>query len=448
MNKYLKRFSNIQLIAISYIIIILTGTILLTLPCSTNSGNTTSFLDALFTATSATSITGLVVFDTFTHWNLFGQLVIISLIQIGGIGSITLITAIIMITKQKIGLSQRSIMQDSISAPQIGGIINLTKFITIGTITIETIGAILLSFSFIPKFGITKGIYFSIFHSISAFCNAGFDLMGTPNTPFTSLSEYSSNWYINIILMSLIFLGGLGFFVWKDVLNKKTKIKSYNTQTKIVLLISVFLVIIGTILFFILDLNNQNFNNLSTSNKLLNSMFQSVSARTAGFSTIDLSKISESSKLLTIMLMLIGGSTGSTAGGMKTTTIAVLCLSIIKTFKRKNNIEIFGRRIEENIIYTASCIFMLYLLLTLFASITVSAIENVPIITAMFECASAIATVGLSFGLTPTLSIASKIIIIFLMIFGKFGSITMLMFFSSPKKLKSSKLPLDKIQVG
>lgn len=428
--------------------IILIGTLLLSLPIATRGPGGTPVTDCFFTATSATCVTGLIRYDTFQHWTLFGQLVIIGLIQIGGMGFMTFAILGLVLTKRKISLSQRSIMQSSISAPQIGGIVRMTKFIALGTLTIEGVGAVLLSFSFIPRFGFVKGIYFSIFHSISAFCNAGFDLMGGTTGECSSLTGVAGDWYINIIIMLLIFVGGLGFFVWHDLGVKRFRFKKLNLQSKMVLSISVGLVFLGAAILFALEYGRGMLVGMPMGEKILASLFQSVTARTAGFNSVDLTTMTEPGIFIMICLMFIGGSTGSTAGGIKTTTFWVLCVSIFTTFRRKKNVEAFGRRMEESITRTASCVFMTYLLLTVTVAVVISAIEDIPLLTTLFESVSAMATVGLTLGITSEVGMVSKLLLAFLMLCGRVGSITMLLAFSSEKRVTNSKLPLEKIQVG
>lgn len=431
-----------------YCLIVLIGTLLLALPVSTKGAGSTGLTDCFFTATSATCVTGLVRFDTYTHWTLFGQLVILCMIQIGGVGFMTIAILALVLAKKRIGLSQRSLMQNSISAPQIGGIVKMTIFIALGTLSFEAAGAVLLAFDFVPRFGWVRGIYFSIFHSISAFCNAGFDLMGSTTGPCSSLTGLVDNWYVNIVIMLLIFIGGLGFFVWHDIGTNHGRFKKLRLQSKMVLSISIFLVIAGAIGFFVLESDHGMLADMSLSDKILASLFQSVTTRTAGFNTTDYGKMTEAGVFFMICLMLIGGSTGSTAGGMKTTTFYVLCVSIFATFGRRKNIEAFGRRMDENITRTASCVFMTYILLAGGAAIVISAIEDLPILTVLFETISAIATVGLTLGITASVSMPSKLILAFLMLCGRVGSITMLLAFSSEKKVKTSRYPLEHIQVG
>lgn len=444
----LRDISPMKLILGGYCLIILVGSILLALPVSTREGVWTPLTDCFFTATSATCVTGLIRFDTFTHWSLFGQLVILGMIQIGGIGFMTVAILALILMRRKIGLSERSLMQNSISAPQLGGIIHMTKFIALGTVAFEALGALLLSFSFVPRFGWKKGVYFSVFHSISAFCNAGFDLMGGTTGQFSSLTGYVGDWYVNIVIMLLIFIGGLGFFVWYDLGSKRFHLRKLNLQSKMVLSISIGLVVIGTIGFMLLEYHSSAYEGMSVGEKLLASLFQSVTARTAGFNTTDYTGMSEAGIFLMIQLMLVGGSTGSTAGGTKTTTFWVLCISIFTTFFRKKNIEAFGRRLEEGITRTASCIFMTYLLMTTTVAILISAMEGLPLLTCLFESVSAMATVGLTLGITPSLGMVSKLLLAFLMLCGRVGSITMLLAFSNDKRASSSRLPLEKVQVG
>ncbi|MCM1044847.1 MAG: Trk family potassium uptake protein [Candidatus Gastranaerophilales bacterium] len=440
--------SPMKFILGGYCLIILTGTLLLSLPIATEGGGSTPLSDCFFTATSATCVTGLVRYDTYTHWTAFGQWVILAMIQVGGIGFMTVAILFLTLTGRRIGLGQRSLMQNSISAPQIGGIVRMTKFIAVGTFLVEAIGAALLAFDFVPRFGAKKGIYFSIFHAVSAFCNGGFDLMGGTTGEFSSLTGMERNLYVNVVLMLLIFVGGLGFFVWRDLVQKKGNLRKLSLQSKMVLSISVGLVLFGALALLVTEKEHGMTAGLGMKDRILASFFQSVTARTAGFNTSDLTALTEPGVLVMICLMFIGGSTGSTAGGIKTTTFWVLCVSIFATFRRKKNIEAFGRRMEESITRTASCVFMTYLLLILAATIVISAIEELPVLTVLFETVSAMTTVGLTLGITPKLCMASKLILAFLMLCGRVGSITMLLAFSSDKKPTGSRLPLEKIQVG
>lgn len=444
-KKLLQRLTVTQTILLGYLFIVILGGILLTLPISSYEG--TNFLDALFTATSATCVTGLIRFDTYTHWTLFGQLVILALIQIGGIGFMTVAIQLTMITGRKIGLHERVLMSESVSAPSLGGIVRMSKFIFLGTLLVEGIGALLLSFHFIPDFGLLRGIYFSIFHSISAFCNAGFDLMGI-NAPFSSLTAYSGNTYVNIIIMALIVIGGLGFFVWHDLLKNKFKFKNLQVHSKIVLVMTLVLIFGGAACIFLIEQGSALFVDAGLKDQLLYSAFQSVTSRTAGFNTADFASMREASILVMVLLMLAGGSPGSTAGGMKTTTVAMMYLNVKAKLHSRKSIECFGRRIDDDTLHTSAIIFMLYLTLFFSSTLIISAVEDLPILTVMFETSSAVATVGLTMGITPTLGVLSEIILTCLMLFGRVGSITFLVAFASEHSLVTSKLPLDKIRVG
>lgn len=333
-----KHLTSFQLIILGFAGVILLGTVLLMLPFSTLDKVSTPFHEALFTATSAVCVTGLVVKDTGSYWSVAGQTIILVLIQIGGLGVVTVAASVSLLSGKKISLMQRSTMQDAISAPKVGGIVRLTRFILKGTFLIEAAGALLLLPAFFSDYG-GKGIWMSVFHSISAFCNAGFDILGTADNPFPSLTGYSGNVHVNVGIMLLIIVGGIGFLTWDDIYTNKLNIKRYRMQSKIILMTTAGLILIPTVFFFVCDLKN-----LSAGKRLLAAVFQSVTTRTAGFNTINISKMSEASKAVMILLMLVGGSPGSTAGGMKTTTFTVLILNAIATFRSQENVEAFGRR--------------------------------------------------------------------------------------------------------
>lgn len=435
-----------KIILFGYCFIIFIGSCLLTLPISARSMEMTDFSDAFFTATSATCVTGLVRFDTYTHWSVFGQCVILAMIQIGGIGFMTVTIWLATLTRMKIGLTTRFIMQNSISAPQVGGIVRMTKFVLLGTAIVEGTGAFLLCFHFCPKLGFIKGLWYSVFHSISAFCNAGFDLMGYQEQ-YSSLTASAGNWYLNLVIMLLIVIGGLGFFVWKDLIASKLHFSKMRLHTKLVICMTLALIIVGGVCIFLFELNGSVFEGKSVSDRIVGSLFQSVTSRTAGFNTLDIGAMTPSSQFLTVCLMMIGGSPGSTAGGVKTTTFAVLLLSIVATFRQRKHTEVYGRRLAEGATRMASCVFMTYLFLSLSVSMIISNIEGVSFMSALFESVSAVGTVGLSLSLTPELSMISKLLIAFLMLVGRVGSITFLLAFSSNKAIPS-KLPAENIQIG
>ena len=432
-----KHLTSFQLIILGFAGVILLGSILLMLPVSSLDKVPTPFHEALFTATSAVCVTGLVVKDSGSYWSVFGQTVILALIQIGGLGVVTVAAAVSLLSGKKISLMQRSTMQDAISAPKIGGIVRLTKFSVQGTLFIELLGMTAMLPVFFRDYGI-KGIWMAAFHSVSAFCNAGFDLLGTSSQPFVSLSRYIANPLINLVIMLLIIIGGIGFLTWDDICTHKWHIRRYRVQSKVILWTSALLIIIPAVFFFVVD-----FTGSSTGTRLLASTFQSVTTRTAGFNTADLTAMTPTSK----SVMLIGGSPGSTAGGMKTTTFAVLILNMVATFRQKEDIEIFGRRLDSHAIKNAATIVALYIIFFFIGGIAISSIEHLPLLDCLFETASAVGTVGLTLGITPTLGIPSQLILILLMFFGRVGGLT-LIYAAISVKQNGVKLPLEKITVG
>ena len=396
--------SSFQIILLSFFVLIMLGTFLLMLPISSGGHGFTPFADALFTATSATCVTGLIVKDTATYWSFFGQAVIITLIQIGGMGVITIGMTVMRASGMKIGLWHRSTMQESVSAPTVGGMVRYSGFIIKTTVLIELIGAALLFPVFCRDFGVLKGLWYSFFHSISAFCNAGFDLMGV-REPFSSLTSYGSNIYVNCIIMLLIIAGGIGFLVWGDLKTHKFHFKRYSLQTKIVLITSLLLIVLPAVYFFFHEYQDMNL-----SDRIISSFFQSVTTRTAGFNSQDLTKMSESGIAVMVILMMIGGSPGSTAGGMKTATFAVLFLSAIAVFSRKRDVQSFKRRISDDTVRNAGVILFMYLALTFISGVVISRTEQLPLLTCLFETGSGIGTVGLTLGITTKLKLLSKII--------------------------------------
>ena len=437
-----KHISSFRIIILGFLSVILIGTLLLMLPVSSRQQGEASFSDALFTSTSAVCVTGLVVHDTAVYWSAFGQFVILMLIQIGGMGVVTIAVAIAVFSGRKISLMQRSTMQDAISAPHVGGIVRMTGFILKVTICAELTGAALLSTVFCREFGALKGIWYSLFHSVSAFCNAGFDLIGTKE-PFSSLTSYSDAWIVNVVIMALIVMGGIGFITWDDIKANKWHLKKYRMQSKVVLSITGFLIVLPAVYFYFFE-----FSGLPAAERVWSSIFQAVTPRTAGFNTADLSILSGTGKLVIIILMLIGGSPGSTAGGMKTTTAAVLFSSAMSVFSKKNDAHFFRRRIPEETIKSASAIALMYLALFLTGGMVISRIEGIGIMPALFETASAIGTVGLSLGITPELCLVSRAILIVLMFFGRVGGLTLIFAAFSVKKADESRFPREKITVG
>jgi trk system potassium uptake protein TrkH len=443
-SNLLKKRSTVsfQIIIFGFLLLIVAGSLILMLPIASADRSVTPFSDTVFTAVSAVCVTGLVTVDTATHWSVFGQAVLLVLIQIGGMGVITIGLAIIRITGRKIGLWQRSTMQESISAPQVGGIIRLTSFIIRTSAIIEACGAALLMPVFIADFGVGRGIWYSFFHSISAFCNAGFDLMGVRQS-FSSLTSYADNVYVNIVVMLLIIIGGISFMTWDDFRTNKLRFKKFSLQSKIILITSAILIVVPAVYLFFFE-----FGDKPVGIRILYSFFQSVTTRTAGFNTADLDGMNDSGKLIMTALMLIGGSPGSTAGGMKTTTVAVLFLSALTVFRRRDDVEAFRRRIPDEAVRNAGAILFMYLALFFTAACAISLIEGLPLITCLFETGSAIGTVGLTLGITPSLSIASRIILMVLMFSGRVGGLTLIYAALPSRTDTESKLPLERISIG
>ena len=437
-----RKLSSFQIILLGFAGVILLGAFLLALPISSKAREWTSFIDALFTSTSAVCVTGLIVFDTATHWSIFGQIVILLLIQIGGMGVVTIAVSIAVISGKKIGLFSRETMKNAISAPNVSGIVRLTGFIIKGIFLIELIGALVMMPVFCMDYGV-EGIWLAVFHSVSAFCNAGFDIMGTKSGEFSSITRYSAQPVINITIMLLIIIGGIGFLVWEDVCKHKWRIREYRTQSKVVLIVTASLIVLPAIYFFFFE-----FGDLPVGKRIFASLFQSITPRTAGFNTVNLTSISDTGLYLMIILMLIGGSPGSTAGGMKTTTIAVLFSSAFSVFRKKDNAELMRRRVDDETVKTASAIFIMYITLFLLGGMVISAIEKLPITVCLYETASAVGTVGLSLGITPTLKVASKLILILSMFFGRVGGMTLIYAAFGANKKQAAKLPTDTIAVG
>lgn len=437
-----KHLTSFQLIILGFAGVILLGTVLLMLPVSSSEQVLTPFHEALFTATSAVCVTGLVVKDTGSYWSLAGQMIILVLIQIGGLGVVTVAASVSLLSGKKISLMQRSTMQDAMSAPKVGGIVRLTRFILKGTFLIEAAGTLLLLPVFLSDYGL-KGIWLSVFHSVSAFCNAGFDILGTAVHAFPSLTGYSGNALINMVIMLLIIIGGIGFLTWDDIYTNKLNFKRYRMQSKIILMTTICLILLPAVFFSTCDLKN-----LPMGKRLLAAVFQSVTTRTAGFNTINISEMSEASKAVMILLMLIGGSPGSTAGGMKTTTFTVLILNAIATFRSQENAGAFGRRLEYHVIKNAATIAMLYFTLFFCGGIAISVYEGLPLLDCLYEAASAVGTVGLTLGVTPGLHIFSQVVLIMLMYLGRVGGLTLIYAVFSRRSQENARLPLEKITVG
>ena len=440
-----RHLTQTQFIVYGFIAIILIGALLLCTPIASRTHTATPFLDSLFTAVSSTCVTGLVVVDTYVHWSLFGQIVILFLIQIGGLGFITIGVLFSLILRRKIGLKTRGLMQESVNTIKIGGIIRLARKIIRGTLFVEGAGAILLSIRFSFDFGVPKGIYYGIFHSISAFCNAGFDLMGV-NGEFNSLCDYAGDPWVNIVIMSLIVIGGIGFVVWDDISINKFKFRKYSFHTKIVLVTTLFLIVSSSTLFYIVEYDN-TMEGMNVGERILASMFSAITARTAGFNTIDTGSLKGASLLLTCILMFIGGSPGSTAGGIKTTTFFVLMVNLFANM-RGGKSGIFRRRFEDGAVKKASMVFILNLVLCMMALFVILAITNLAFSDIMFEVFSAMGTAGMSTGVTRDLNEGARCIIMLLMFCGRVGSLSFALSFLQKKKVPPVCYPQEKISIG
>ena len=421
--------------------VILGGTGLLMLPFSTASGKPATFLDALFTAATSVCVTGLVVQDTGTYWSVFGQGVILLLIQIGGLGVITVAAFLAILSGRRIGLMQRSTIQEAVAAPKMGGIVRLTCFILKVTFAAELLGAAIMAPVFCRDFGPVRGLWMALFHSVSAFCNAGLDLMGIRGA-YSSLTSYSSDPVICLTVILLIITGGIGFLTWDDIRSHGLHLRRYRMQSKVILLSSALLILIpGSLLFL-------EFDGMPMGQRILSALFQAVTPRTAGFNTADLTALTQAAQFLIIILMLIGGSPGSTAGGMKTTTFAALLGCASAVCRRRDSVHFFGRRVSQETVNTAATLAVLYVGLSALGAMAISALEGLPILTCLFETASAIATVGLTLGITPTLGAASRCILIALMYLGRVGGLTFIFAATSGRKVQMGRLPLDKFTVG
>ena len=442
-----RHLSQTQFIAYGFFTIILIGALLLMLPIANRSGKNLGFINCLLTATSATCVTGLVAADTWSQWTLFGQMVILAMIQIGGLGFITIGVFVSIILRRRVSLKARGLMQESMNTLQIGGIVRLAKKIVQGTILFEGAGAVLLSIRFVPEFGFFRGVYYGIFHSISAFCNGGFDLMGI-REPYSSLTYYAGDWLVNFTIISLIVIGGIGFIVWDDLSKKGLHFRKYLLHTKIVLVTTAILLAGGSLFFFALERNNLMVG-MRPGEMFWTSLFQSATARTAGFNTTDTAALTDGSKLLTIILMFIGGSPGSTAGGIKTTTLAVLLLSARASIRQTVGVEIYNRRLDDEAVRQAGLILIINLALAMAAAMwMVLAQPELAMSDVLFETFSAIGTAGMSTGTTRELLLASRVPLIILMFCGRVGSLSSALAFTQSKKKPPVMQPVEKITVG
>ena len=437
-----RRLTSFQIMILGFAGVILLGALVLMLPLSAARRAWTPFSQALFTSTSAVCVTGLAVQDTGTYWSSFGQGVILLLIQVGGLGVITAAVTFLMLSGKNISLQERSAMQDAISAPAVGGIVRLTRFILRGTFLVELVGALALLPAFCRDYGL-RGVWMAVFHSVSAFCNAGFDILGRTGTLYPSLTAYAADPLVNIVIMLLIVVGGIGFLTWDDVCTHGLHLRRYRMQSKVILSVSAVLIVLPALLFFLTD-----FAGLPTGQRILASLFQAVTPRTAGYNTVDLTEMSDTSRAVTILLMLTGGAPGSTAGGMKVTTLAVLAANAVAAFFRREDPQLFRRRLEPSAVRNAAAILLLYLALTVAGAAVIGAVEGLPLGACLYETASAAGTVGLTLGLTPQLGTLSQGILILLMFFGRVGGLTLIYAAFSGHDLTYARYPKEKITVG
>lgn len=423
MGKRSKALNPTKIIAITFAVIILLGTAALMLPIASRSGTSCGLRPALFTATSATCVTGLVLYDTWTQWTGFGQAVILALIEIGGLGFMSAASFLIFLLRRKVGLKQRMIMAQAMSLTDLRGVVRLQKLVLFGSLGIQTAGALLLFVRFLPEYGPWTALKWGVFHSVSAFCNAGFDILGSVQ-PGIGMMKFQSDPVVLLTLSALIVVGGLGFLVWQELATERS-FRKFSVYTKLVLITTGFLLLGGTVLFCILEWNNPNtLGAMSPGDRILNAFFQSVTVRTAGFASIDQAALTDGGKAVATVLMLIGGSSGSTAGGVKTVTMVVLLLFIAARARGKETVCVFKRTIPSSQVMDAMTIITILLGLAMFGSIFICATSPFTFVDALFESVSALATVGLTAGGTPLLSVPAQILIIIYMYFGRVGVLT------------------------
>ena len=445
MKKKTIKLSPNQVIAVGFLGIIVAGALLLMLPIANRGGHGLSFLDSLFTATSATCVTGLVAADTWTQFNLLGQIILILLIQVGGLGYMTMVLMASMLLGRKIGLRQRNLMMESVSADRLSDVLILLRYILAGTAAIEGAGAVLLAFRFVPELGFAQGLWYAVFHSISAFCNAGFDLMGF-REPYSSLTHYVHDPLVNLTVCALVLLGGLGFLVWREVWEKGLHFRRYSLHAKIVLTATVILTAGGTVLFWLAERGNL-LAGMTPAQQALAALFQAVSPRTAGFNTVDLASLTSGGGLLTIVLMFIGAGPGSTGGGVKITTVAVCLLTLASFIRGKREVGAFNRRLDEGQIHRAAAGVTLYMTMAMAGGFLILCTQDFPLQDLLFEVFSALSTVGLSTGITRALSPFNRAVLIVMMFCGRIGSLSMMMALAEriPPRVKD---PVERITIG
>ena len=441
------KLSSVQIIALGFFLIILAGTALLMLPMASRAPGGASFGDALFTATSASCVPGLVLRDTGSYWTGFGQMVILLLIQTGGLGFMTIATLFQLLLRRRLGLREREVMVDSVSYTQLGGLVPFIRLIFAGTLLAEGAGALLLAIPFVRDFGWSRGLYYAVWHSVSAFCNAGFDLMGGETGAFSSFTAYAGDPLVILPLCALILVGGAGFLVWDDLARCGLRWRRYRLQTKVVLSVNLTLVAGGALVFFLLERNNLGAGR-PLGEQVLAALFDAVTPRTAGFNSTDTASLSAGSFLLTIVLMFIGGSPGSTAGGVKTTTVFVILVHTLSGVRRQQSANAFGRSIGDGELKRATAVLFTNLTLALTGIVVICGVQALPLTDVLFECFSAIGTAGMSTGVTRALAPASRAVVIFLMYCGRVGSISFAVALLEKKARPPVTLPPERITIG
>ncbi len=446
MGKKKKRWATpVRLIVLSFLGVIFVGSLLLTTPLASAGRVWTSYVDCLFTATSAACVTGLAVVDTAGHWSLFGQIVILLLIQIGGLGAMTIITGFFSVVRKRASLADTRMLMQAAGNDSYAGVVKLVRRLFLGTVIFEALGALLLAFRFVPTFGWARGIWFAVFHSISAFCNAGFDLMGDFRGG-ASLSAFATDPLVVLTVAALILIGGLGFIVWDDLLNSKFRLKNMKLHSKLVLVMTAFLVAVPVAMFLVFE-RSAAFAGRSFGDRILLAIFQAVTPRTAGFATVPMASLSDAGALLTMVLMLIGGAPGSTAGGLKTTTVAVVLICTAASMKKSPPV-VFKRRIDDDTVRQATAIVVIYLTVVMLGTAFLCALDSINLRDSLFEVISAIATVGLSAGITPSLSVWAKLMLTALMFAGRIGGLTMAIALTGEQGASPVKFPTGKLLVG
>lgn len=423
-HKRWRKLSPAQNIAVVFAVIILVGTLLLSLPAASRDGVSCGFRPALFTATSATCVTGLIMFDTWTQWSGFGQIVILCLIEVGGLGFMTAASFVIFLLRKRVGLRQRMLMAQALSVSDMESVVKIQKWVLCGSLAIQFLGALVLFFRFLPNYGLQTAAKWGIFHAVSAFCNAGFDIVGSV-APGASMIVFNNDPVVCITLMILITLGGLGFFVWEEVIRTRSW-KKFSVYTKLVLVTTGTLILLGAVLTCLLEWNNPaTLGPMPVPQKILNGFFQSVTTRTAGFASIDQAGLTDAGKAVTMVLMLIGGSSGSTAGGIKTVTVIVLMLFLWSRLRGEGSVCVFKRTVPDNQVMDAMTLIAILVGLAIFGGIFISATSPISFTDSLYESVSALATVGLTAGATTSLSVPAQFLIILYMYFGRVGVLTL-----------------------